>query len=68
MFAPYGRGFRAGRAEPRTQRPGGTRGIKMIIEPSCPYPGLRFISYTLWWSGYLDGRMKSLSQPIKRMA
>lgn len=54
----YGGGFRAGMAEPRIQRPGGTRGIKRIIEPSNPHRGLLGIA---WELGRHDGLMKRLT-------
>lgn len=63
----YGAGYRAGRAESRIQRPGGTRGIKVIVQPECPFPARRFVSATLWHAGYHAGMMQKLTghdQPL----
>lgn len=63
----YGAGYRAGMAESRIQRPGGTRGIKMIVQPDCPFPGRRFVSAALWHAGYHAGMMKKITghdQPL----
>lgn len=68
MFnATYGSGYRAGLAEHRIQRPGGTRGIKVIIPPECPFSALRFVSYTLWHAGFHAGMIRKISgreQPL----
>lgn len=54
----YNAGWRAGMAKPRIVRPGGTRGIKMIITPECPLTG--FLARLWWHSGWYDGTISKL--------
>ena len=67
MFnSTYGAGFRAGMCpQPTRLRMNGTR---VLVSPRCPFPAWRFISNAFWWSGYLDGKMKRLSSPIRHQA
>ena len=62
----YGAGYRAGFAEPVFKPTG--RGTKVIEPPACPFSPWRFVSYTLWHSGYHEGTMKRLTQAIRRRA
>lgn len=58
----YGGGFRAGMAPRRLVRPGGTRGIKVLVEPTNPYTGRwQFFERIAYDFGVHDGTMKQLS-------
>jgi hypothetical protein len=61
----YGAGFRAGFARPALSKPRAD-GTRLILEPVCPFPSWRFISFALWHSGRIDGQMKRLVNPNRK--
>lgn len=55
----YGAGWRAGMSERRMVRPGGTRGIKVLVEAENPYKHWsQFLLNHAWFCGWHAGSMK----------